>query len=118
MPDEALMAAFISTDAQGWSQLQQFGTIEAQRLVKNGLQDFNQQILTQSNIDYQQDLKPWIGSVMFAILPPNPIKPTQATPAAQELNVLMVVGIKDKASALNFANKLKTDKSVKSQEIG
>lgn len=117
VPDEALMATFISTDSQAWSQLQQFGTLEAQRLVEKGLQDFNQQILTQSNIDYQKDLKPWVGSVMFAILPSSPIKTTQATPPAQELNVLMVVGIKDKASALNFANKLKADKSVKSQEI-
>lgn len=117
VPDEALMATFISTDSQAWSQLQQFGTLEAQRLVEKGLQDFNQQILTQSNIDYQKDLKPWVGSVMFAVLPSSPIKPTQATPLAQEPNVLMVVGIKDKASALNFANKLKADKSVKSQEI-
>ena len=61
--DEALMATFISTDSQAWSQLQQFGTPEAQRLVEKGLQDFNQQILTQSNIDYQKDLKPWVGSV-------------------------------------------------------
>lgn len=117
VPDEALMATFISTDSQAWSQLQQFGTPEAQRLVEKGLQDFNQQILTQSNIDYQKDLKPWVGSVMFAVLPPNPIKPTQATPPAQEPNVLIVVGIKDKASALNFANKLKAEKGVKSQEI-
>ncbi len=117
VPDEALMATFISTDSQAWSQLQQFGTPDAQRLVEKGLQDFNQQILTQSNIDYQKDLKPWVGSVMFAVLPSSPIKPTQATPPVQEPNVLMVVGIKDKASALNFANKLKADKSVKSQEI-
>lgn len=116
MPDEALMATFISTDSQAWSQLQQFGTLEAQRLVEKGLQDFNQQILTQSNIDYQKDLKPWVGSVMYAILP-STLKPTQATPAAPETNVLMVVGIKDKISALNFANKLNADKSVKSQEI-
>ena len=113
--DEALMATFISTDSQAWSQLQQFGTTDAQRLVEKGLQDFNQQILTQSNIAYQKDLKPWVGSVMFAVLPSSPIKPTQATPA-QELNVL-IVGIKDKASALNFANKLKAEKGVKSQEI-
>lgn len=117
VPDEALMATFISTDSQAWSQLQQSGTPDAQRLVEKGLQDFNQQILTQSNIDYQQDLKPWVGNVMFAVLPSSPIKPTQATPPAQEPNVLIVVGIKDKTSALNFANKLNADKSVKSQEI-
>ncbi len=118
VPDEALMATFISTDSQGWSQLQQFGTLDAQKLIEKQLQDFNQQILTQSNIDYQTDIKPWVGSVMLAVLPSSPIKPTQATPqTAPEPNVLMVVGIKDKVSALNFANKLKAEKNVKTQEI-
>lgn len=118
VPDEALMATFISTDSQAWSQLQQFGTPEAQKLVEQGLQDFNQQMLAESNIDYQKDIKPWVGNVMVAVLPSNQVKPAQATPqSAQEPNVLMVVGIKDKVSALNFANKLKADKGFKSKEI-
>lgn len=118
VPDEALMATFVSTDSQAWSQLQQFGTPEAQQLIEKELQNFNQQMLTQSNIDYQKDIKPWVSSVMFAVLPSSPIKPTQATPqAAPEPNLLMVVGIKDQVSALNFANKLKAEKNVKTKEI-
>ncbi len=118
VPDEALIATFISTDSQAWSQLQQFGTPEAQKLVAKGVQDFNQQILTESNIDYEKDIKPWVGSVMVAVLPSNPVKPAQATPQlAQEPDVLLVVGIKDKVSALNFANKLQADKGIKSKEI-
>jgi len=118
VPDEALMATFISTDSKSWSQLQQFGTPEAQKLVEKGLQGFNQQMLAKSNIDYEKDLKPWVGSVMVAVLPSNTVRPAQATPqAAQEQNVLMVLGIKDKGSALNFANKLKAEKGVKSKEI-
>jgi hypothetical protein len=117
VPDEALMATFISTDSKPWSQLQQFGTPEAQKLVEKGLQGFNQQTLAKSNIDYEKDLKPWVGSVMVAVLPSNTVRPAQATPqAAQEPNVLMVLGIKDKGSALNFANKLKAEKGVKSKE--
>lgn len=118
VPDEALMATFISADSQAWSQLQQFGTPEAQNLVEEGLQDFNQQILAESNINYEKDIKPWVGNVMVAVLPSNPVKPAQAIPqSAQEPNVLMVVGIKNKVSALKFANKLKADKGVKSKEI-
>ncbi len=114
VPDEAMIASFISPDSQAWAQLQKFGTPEAQNLVNKGLQDFNKQALTESNIDYEKDLKPWVGGVMIAVLPPNLTKPTQTTPEA--FNVLMVVKIKDKISALNFANKLKERKNVKTTE--
>lgn len=117
VPDEALMASFISTDSQAWAQLQKFGTKEAQDLVMKSLQDANKQALAESNIDYEKDLKPWVGGVMVALLPPNQVKSTQATPATPEsLDVLVVVKIKDKISALNFANKLKAQKDVKTQE--
>ncbi len=114
VPDEAIAASFISPDSKAWAQLQKFGTKEAQDLVNKGLQDFNKQALTESNIDYEKDLKPWVGGVMIAVLPPNPTKPTQTTP--ESFNVLMVVKIKDKVSALNFANKLKERKNVKNTE--
>lgn len=117
VPDEALMASFISTDAQNWSKLQKFGTKEAQDLVMKSLQDINKEALTESNIDYEKDIKPWVGGVMVAVLPANTVKSTQATPEPSEpFDVLAVVKIRDKISALNFANKLKALKDVKTQE--
>lgn len=117
VPDEALMTSFISTDSQAWSQLQKFGTQEARDLVTKSLQDLNKQAITESNIDYEKDLKPWVGGITIAILPPNPVKPAQATPELPEsFDVLAVVRIKDKISALNFINKLKAQKDVKIQE--
>ena len=122
VPDDALVATYITTDPQAWSKLEQFGTPEAQKVVSNSLEAFNKQTLASGNISYEKDLKPWIGGIMVALLPSNPVQPTQATPqvtrqTAQEPNVLMVVGIKDKVSALNLANRLKSQKDVKSQEI-
>lgn len=114
IPDEALIASFISPNSQAWAQLQKFGTSEARNLVNQGLQDFDNQTLAKSNIDYEKDLKPWVGGVMIAVLPPNSTKPTQTTP--ESFNVLMVVKIKDKVSALNFANKLKARQNVKNTE--
>ena len=126
VPSTALMATYITTDSQGWAKLQQFGTPEAQKLVAKSLEDFNKQIFSGSNVSYEKDIKPWAGSVMIAVLPPNPVKPAQLnvpsgapnvpTNLQQEANILMVVGIKDKLSALNFANKLKSEKGVKFQE--
>ncbi|MBW4617609.1 MAG: DUF3352 domain-containing protein [Desmonostoc vinosum HA7617-LM4] len=124
VPSTALLATYITTDPQAWAKLEQFGTPEAQKLLAKGLQDFNQDLLKDSNISYEKDLKPWVGGVMVAVLPPNSTKPAQQrdstspnTPVAQqEPNILMVVGIKDKLSALNFANKLKEQKGVQIKE--
>ncbi|WP_375477467.1 DUF3352 domain-containing protein [uncultured Nostoc sp.] len=126
VPSTALMATYITTDSEAWTKLQQFGTPEAQKLVAKGLEDFNQQMFSDSNVSYEKDIKPWAGGVMIAVLPPNPLKPAQLkvpsgtpnvpTNLQQESNILIVVGIKDKLSALNFANKLKSQKGVKLQE--
>ncbi|MFK0733128.1 MAG: DUF3352 domain-containing protein [Gloeotrichia echinulata GP01] len=126
VPSTALMATYINTDPQAWTKLQQFGTPEAQQLVTKGLESFNQENLKESNISYEKDIKPWVGGVMIAVLPPNPVKPAQfKTPAAEpnqpaklqsEPNILMVVGIKDKLAALNFGLKLKEQKGVQIQE--
>ncbi|MEA5600843.1 DUF3352 domain-containing protein [Nostoc sp. UHCC 0252] len=126
VPSTALMATYITTDSQAWAKLEQFGTPEAQKLVAKGLEDFNKQMFSEGNVSYEKDIKPWVGGVMIAVLPPNPVKPAQLkvpsgapnvpTNLQQESNILIVVGIKDKISALNFANKLKSQKGVKFQE--
>ncbi|BAY39050.1 hypothetical protein NIES2111_34000 [Nostoc sp. NIES-2111] len=127
VPSTALMATYITTDPQAWDKLKQFGTPEAQKLIAKNLEDFNKQISKDGDISYEKDIKPWVGGVMVAMLPPNAAKPAQfntTTPgtippiASQpEPQILMVVGIKDKISALNFGNKLKAQKGVKSQDI-
>jgi Protein of unknown function (DUF3352) len=126
VPSTALMATYITTDPQAWAKLQQFGTPEAQKLLTKGIDSFNKDVFSDKNISYEKDIKPWIGGVMVAVLPPNPVKPAQlnvpsgeTNPPAklqQEPNILIVVGIKDKISALNFANKLKGQKGIKIQE--
>ncbi|MHC5777895.1 DUF3352 domain-containing protein [Nostoc sp.] len=126
VPSTALMATYITTDPEAWAKLQQFGTPEAQKLVAKGLEDFNKQMFSDGNVSYEKDIKPWAGGVMIAVMPPNPVEPAQLNvpsgapnvPAnlQQKPNILIVVGIKDKLSALNFANKLKSEKGVKFQE--
>jgi hypothetical protein len=130
VPQQALMTTYITTDPQVWSKLEQFGTPEAQKIVSKGLADFNKDIFSDGSISYDKDLKPWVGGVMIAVLPPNAAKPAQLqqpvpspnaptlpVPAqTEEPNILMVVGIKDKVSALNFQKKLKEQKDIKINE--
>ncbi|WP_445634184.1 Metalloendopeptidase [Nostoc sp. DSM 114161] len=126
IPSTAMMATYITTDPQAWEKLRQFGTPEAQKLVAKSLENLNKEMFSDNNISYEKDIKPWAGGVMIAVLPPNPAKPVQLNlppgaptppPNVQpEPNILVVVGIKDKISALNFANKLKSQKGVKFKE--
>ncbi|HIK06914.1 MAG TPA: DUF3352 domain-containing protein [Trichormus sp. M33_DOE_039] len=117
VPSSALMATYITTDPQAWAKLQQFGTPEAQKLVSKGLEDFNKSVLSDNNISYEKDIQPWVGGVMVAVLPPNPPQSNSSgTQVQPEPQILMVAGIRDKLSALNFANKLKGQKGVKIKE--
>ncbi len=118
VPDDAMVATYIATDPKVWSNLEQFGTPEAQKLVATGLKSFNENLSSDDSISYDKDLKPWVGGVMIAVLPPQKVQPAENKPQPSgEPNILMVVGIKDKLEALNFANKLKQQKNVKSKEI-
>jgi hypothetical protein len=107
IPDEAYMAAFISTDNNHWEKLKQFGTAEAQQVFEKRIQEFQQKMLAESNVDVDKDLKPWVGNMMMAFIPSS---------NAKEPGVLMAIAIKDKMSALSFANKLKNDPKNKSTE--
>ncbi|MBE9122315.1 DUF3352 domain-containing protein [Tychonema sp. LEGE 07199] len=110
VPDEATMAAFISPNPQALAQLQQFGTPGAQKLVDQGLKAFQEQSLAGTQIDFDRDLKPWLGGVMVALLPPD----AEAKTDPPEL--LVVVSVKNKISAWNFANKLKSQQGATIQE--
>lgn len=110
IPDEAMMAAFISPNPQALSELQQFGTPGAQKLVGQGLKAFQEQSLAGTQIDFERDLKPWLGGVMVALLPPDAGATTEAP------KLLVVVSVKNKISAWNFANKLKSQEGATTQE--
>jgi hypothetical protein len=119
VPDEALMAAYISTDPQVWGKLEQFGTPEAQTLLRKWVQSYNQQ-LTANKLSYENDLKSWVGDVMIAVLPSDSLQPVQnrVSNSPNPPNILAVVSVKDKPRALDFANKLKADNTQQLKEVG
>ncbi|MEG4457895.1 DUF3352 domain-containing protein [Microcoleus sp. N9_A1] len=110
VPDEAMMAAFISPNPQALAELQRFGTPGAQKLIGQGLKAFQEQSLAGTQIDFDRDLKPWLGGVMVALLPPDAVTNTEPP------KLLVVVSVKNKISAWNFANKLKSQPGATTQE--
>ncbi|MEO0375419.1 MAG: DUF3352 domain-containing protein, partial [Cyanobacteria bacterium P01_A01_bin.17] len=112
VPDEALMTGFISGDDQAWSKLKKFGTPEAQALFSKGYEEFIgslEKSATDQKIDVEKDVRPWLGSIMVALMPAE----DKAEPQS-----LLVVGIKDKLAALKFANKMKenAESTIKEEE--
>lgn len=119
VPDEAMMATYITTDPQAWQKLEQFGTPEARKLITDGLKEFNKSSLETNNITYDKDIKPWIGGVMVAMIPPSAAQPAQNSPSANasQPGTLAIIGIRDKVEALKLATRIKEDKTVQSKEI-
>jgi Protein of unknown function (DUF3352) len=116
IPDEAIMAGYITTDPKAWAKIEQFGTPEAQKLFAKGLEEFNKSA-AKDGVSYEKDIQPWVGGIMFAVLPPSPVKPAQAKASnIPEPEILMVIGVKDKIKALDFTNKLKADKKLATKE--
>lgn len=113
VPDEASMVAFVSTDSKAWSKLQDFGNPQARQIVFQGLQQAANELnrgLGESNLNFQKDFQPWMGSVMVAFLP------SPGVPAGQPPKFLAVAGIKDKLAAWNFYNNVKGQKDIAIKE--
>jgi Protein of unknown function (DUF3352) len=97
VPENAYMTTFVSSDLQSWAKLQEFGTPEARTLLEKGLKDAQNDLLTKNKIDFEKDVKPWVGNAMAAVLPAE---------KGKQPNLLLVVSIRDKVSALGFAAKM------------
>ena len=101
VPESAIMATFFHPNQKAITKLQQFGTPEAKKLITQSYTEFQQENLAEANIDWETDIQPWLGGVMFAFVP------GEEKPDMEPINLLMVVGIKNKLEALRFVTKLK-----------
>ncbi len=110
IPADATMVAYISNDAEAWAKLQKFGTPAAQKIIRTQVMEAQQAFLAQSKMDFAQDIQPWLGNTMLAILP-------DTSGGAAQPRVLMAIGIKDKLKALEFSNKLKAQSKEPTKEI-
>lgn len=103
IPQEALAALSISTDANQWQQLRQFGTPQTQALLEQNLAQLRDRFLSANGYNYQQDIQPWVGKeVTIAILPPGLTpKPNSQTnpPATAGQSLVMVLPIANPVAA-------------------
>ncbi len=109
IPQEVTVTGFVNTDPQIWSQVSQFGTPEAQKLLSDRLNTLPKEVLHLPSINYQEDIQPWIGNVMWAILPDHQTE--------NETNLLLVIGIKDQVMASNFLEKLAKQPEYQTEKV-
>jgi hypothetical protein len=63
IPQEAIVSGYISTDLKDWSQLEEIGIPKS--ILDNNIEQINTEFITNSNIVYQEDIKPWLGGAML-----------------------------------------------------
>ena len=145
VPKQSLMAISVSTDGAALSKLEQFLSPETKKIYDQGMEGFKTG-LSSGDIDYEKEIKPWIGkNVTIAILPsgktasfapklqsaiPNRYVPMSDTgsiqlaqakeaekPASETPNILIVVEVKDKVAAEKFlTEKVKTKAGGKEKQ--
>lgn len=105
IPQDAIVALSVSTDANSWRQLRQYGTQQTQAELEKNLTGLRDRFLTANGYNYQQDIQPWVGKeVTIALLPPQLIPPTNSQPnpqanAQNQQSLVMVLPIANQAAA-------------------
>ena len=112
VPESAFASGYLSTDTQSWKNVSQYGTPEAQKQIQTNLDQLKTETLADKNINFEQDIQPWIDGVTVAFLP----DPKTGEIADGDIQVLGVIGIKNKIKAAQFGKKLEKQPGTISQE--
>lgn len=108
VPEEAWMVTHISSNSKSWSKLTEFGSNKAKNMLDQKLNNVTAQLSSNNiDIDYRQDIEPWLGNITIAKLP---TKEGQATLDEENSNLLAIIGITNKFEAGMFLNKLQDGK--------
>jgi hypothetical protein len=114
IPQDALMAISVSTDAGQWEKLREFGTAQSQAAVDQNLAGVRDRILTANGFDYERDIKPWIGKeVTVAFLSPQAASPpsggTGALPPVpkNQQSTIMILPVQDGGKAKDTLERFK-----------
>jgi hypothetical protein len=105
IPDDALLVLSLSSDEAQWRRLRQFGSEDSQAQVDQFLVEWRDRLLTDNNLDFTQDVKPWVGAeITLAVLPDTSVTGDTPLPipdpeVAFGSNLVMVVPINNPAQA-------------------
>jgi Protein of unknown function (DUF3352) len=100
IPQDALFAVSLTTDASQWQKLRSFGTKETQGELDKYLVELRDRFLTNNGYNFQKDISPWVGNeVTIAILAPDMKKVAPNQAGTKEQSMVMVLPIKNPQNA-------------------
>ena len=71
LPQTTAMTLAFTTNESQWQQLQQFGNRETKAALAENITKLRDRYLTANGLDYNRDIKPWVGQeITVAFLPP------------------------------------------------
>jgi Protein of unknown function (DUF3352) len=100
IPQDAVMTVSVSTNSRQWQQLQQYGTPDSQKLLRDRLQELSQ-VLSNTGYDYQKDIQPWIADEATIAFLPFPEAKPDAPPIKpdQPQSVILVLPVANRNAA-------------------
>jgi hypothetical protein len=102
VPQDALMAITVSTNADQWERLRTYGTPQSQKALDQGMKELRDRLLTANGFDYDRDVKPWVGkevTVAFLGIPNAPPPAGSPAPTVQQQATVVVLPIQDALKA-------------------
>lgn len=111
VPETAVASSYLSTRSQDWQQISNYGTPQAREVIQKNFKQWETETFSEQGISLEKDIQPWVDGVTFAVLPLR-----QGTVVPDTGQVLGVVGIKNKAKAAQFVQKLKKQPNIRFEE--
>jgi Protein of unknown function (DUF3352) len=118
IPQDAVMVISVTTEANQWQQLREFGTPRSQAAFDQNLAQIRDRLLTAQGFDYTRDIQPWVGpeATLAFLAPkvnPTPGDPTKPPVLPQAQPALVVLPIADPLKAKAVLDRPREGNGVK-----
>ncbi|MCU0568920.1 MAG: DUF3352 domain-containing protein [Oculatellaceae cyanobacterium Prado106] len=82
LPEDTAVTIALSTNEAQWRQLQQFGNRVTKAQVNEFVRKTSDRLFTQNGLDYERDIKPWVGSEITLAFLASPAPEGDSAPSA------------------------------------
>lgn len=110
IPKDALFTAFVYRDTKTWNQLKMLGTPALQTLIAKKMQEFTQDSTQESDIRFADDIDPWLGNVMIAMVSRE--SSASAESSKTDGDIIFILQNNNKLKARAFLKKLEKEDNI------
>ncbi|WP_434220733.1 DUF3352 domain-containing protein [Limnospira platensis] len=100
VPENALMAVFVTPNPSALYYLRQFGNQQSRYHINQFLSSLKRQSLAGTSLNFDRDIKPWLGGILVSVLPSE---------TSEDADLLMILAIQNQRRANQFINRLNAE---------